>query len=174
MCDENTVTHSRNNLEDGVLENNEVNISNIGSDSEFDHGQLEFNRKREITINDDTAASLTPSKRIKLEVPVDKMELKYSEIRNNVNKNQKNDVTKNQDNDVTKKEKDDELDSLNENEKKPLFTFSCTIGVGNQFHTTGGRTPTLSMVCLEGDRNQFHQLFLCLKNKLNGALQVNS
>ena len=89
MCDENTVTHSRNNLEDGVLENNEVNISNIGSDSEFDHGQLEFNRKREITINEDTAASLTPSKRIKLEVPVDKMELKYSEIRNNVNKTKK-------------------------------------------------------------------------------------
>ncbi|XP_066932211.1 RNA N6-adenosine-methyltransferase mettl16-like [Clytia hemisphaerica] len=51
----------------------------------------------------------------------------------------------------------------------PLFTFSCTASTAKQLHATGGRIPALSMLCLEGDREQFHQLFLHLKNKLHGV-----
>ena len=172
ICDENPTTHSRNNTQDGMLKSDDVIGSS--SNSEYKYKQSEFmKRKHEIEMKDDTMADTMHHKRVKLEkTTLDKAKQiqtldyqEYSEIGN--------DVSKSQNNDVSKKEENDELDLLNESEEEnPLFTFSCTVGVASQFHATGGRTPTLSMACLEGDRNQFHQLFLCLKNKLCGTVQV--
>ena len=68
---------------------------------------------------------------------------------------------------------------LGKEEEKSLFSFSCTVGTERQFHHAtsseeGRKNVTLSFVCAEGDRNQFHQLFLCVRNKLLGtALQTS-
>ena len=156
ICDGNT-------HQDGVLETDDINNINYGFPSKLSDEQTQSNVKHTSTsFSPDTAQC----KRIKLDLTSDLMSLQ-----NNLQNCADNEeVEKKPD---TMKRDEVELDSTEEN-KDPLFVFSCTVGAANQFHATGGRTPTLSLVCLEGDKNQFHQLFLCLKNKLCGAVQVGS
>ena len=59
------------------------------------------------------------------------------------------------------------LESVEDNHENCLFSFSCTVSSARQCHVPGGKTPVISLMCDDGDRNHFHQLFLYLKNKFH-------
>ena len=53
-----------------------------------------------------------------------------------------------------------------------LFSFSCTVAMGRQFCLNEEDKAIISFLCIEGNREQFHQMFLFFKNAFHSD-QVN-
>ena len=56
----------------------------------------------------------------------------------------------------------------------PLLAFSCTVGTSRLFQLAEKNAIVLSFLCVEGNREQFHQMFLYLKNILKSSQIKNN